>query len=101
MDHQQRRGRRALTVSTAAAVAAVQCWWSNRSARVFTTTFPFSLASVDQNELAGTVSVPGSIQGGTTADLICRTGSVAALGGSIEIQSVQVSAYRVNLLDNS
>ncbi len=48
-----------------------------------------------------TVSVPGAIADGTTADLICRTGSLADLGGPVEIQSVQVSAHRVNLLDNS
>jgi hypothetical protein len=79
----------------------VQCWWSSRPDRRFATTLPFSLASADQNEVTGTVSVAGSMAGATTADLICRTGSLADLGGPVEIQSVQVSAHRVNLLDNS
>jgi len=87
--------------TTLAVDATVQCWWSNRTARVFTTTLPLSIGFVDQDQVAGTVSVPGSISGDTTADLICRTGSTLALGGEIEIQSVQVNAHRVNLLDNT
>jgi hypothetical protein len=81
----------------------IQCWWSTRPARIFQVTLPLSLGPNNLDELAGTVSVPGSIENGTTADLICRTGSleVFPVGGVIEIQSVQVNAHRVNLLANS
>ena len=80
--------------------ATIQCAWSNRPGRLFTLRLPLSSAT-DPNEVTGSIAVPGSITDGITADLACRAGSVAALGGTIEVQAVQVTAHRVNLLDNT
>jgi len=79
--------------------ATVQCGWSNRPTRVFSVTLPLSSA-VDLDQVTGTITVPGSITDGTTADLVCRTGSVGVQGALIDVQAIQVNAHRVNLLDN-
>jgi hypothetical protein len=90
-----------VVVSTAD--ATVQCWWSTRPDRVFTTHLtPLTVAFGDNPLLhAETLSVVGSVASNGTATLVCHAASAAATPDVIAATAVQVNAGRVALTANS
>jgi hypothetical protein len=80
--------------------ATVRCFWSSRPDRLFST--HLTTPGLDDPSLhAQTLSVPGSISGAATADLVCEAASTATISAAIAVTAVQVDAHRVALADNS
>jgi hypothetical protein len=79
---------------------SVQCWWSTRPDRVFTT--HLTAPGADDPLLhAETLSVVGSVEASATATLECHAASATAIADAIAVTAVQVNAGRVALVTNS
>jgi hypothetical protein len=80
--------------------AAVQCWWSTRPDRVFTT--HLTAAAIGEELLhAETLSVVGSVEASATAALVCHAASASPIADAIAVTAVQVNAGGVALVTNS
>jgi len=81
--------------------ATVQCWWSTRPDRVFTT--HLTIPGADSPLLhAETLSVVGSVAANeATSTLVCHAASTSAIADAIAVSAVQVNAGRVALATNS
>jgi hypothetical protein len=80
--------------------AAIQCWWSTRPDRIFTT--HVTAPGADDVLLhAETLAVPGSIAGADTADLVCQTASTSAIVDAVAITAVHVNTQHVALTSDT
>jgi hypothetical protein len=93
----------AVTVAPNAALTApatVQCWWSTRPTRVFTT--HLTVPGADSPLLhAETLAVVGSVGAGASATLDCHAASTSAITDAIAVSTVQVNAGQAALVTNS
>jgi len=82
--------------------ATVQCWWSTRPDRVFTTHLTALVGGGDDPLLhAETLSVVGSVAATATTTLVCHAASTSAIADAIAVTAVQVNAGQVTLVTNS
>ena len=80
---------------------SVQCWWSTRPDRVFTTHLTAPGGTDDPLLHAETLSVVGSVEASATAALVCHAASASPIADAIAVTAVQVNAGRVALVTNS
>ena len=80
--------------------AVVQCWWSTRPGRLFTT--HMTAPGTDDVLLhAQALAVPGTILGADTADLVCQSASTSAIADAVAVTGVHVNIQHVSLTSNT